>query len=108
LELSDKVLHKISHIDFHVEAGLTATLFEAPNLLQGKLEIPPDHLTACQLENVPTVGNAAGNKVNFLDLTGQPTAPPQVDPGYLVLRFRRILIEFLKRGANISIIRSVV
>ncbi|KAE9369327.1 multicopper oxidase [Stipitochalara longipes BDJ] len=72
------------HIDFHVEAGLTATLFEAPNLLQGKLNIPSDHLKACQLDNTPTVGNAAGNKNNFLDLTGQPTKPPEVDSGSVV------------------------
>ena len=58
-------------------------MFEAPNMLQGKLEIPPDHLKACQLENVPTVGNAAGNKHDFLNLTGQPTSPPEVDPGYV-------------------------
>lgn len=73
-----------SHIDFHVEAGLTATLIEAPDHLQGSLAIPPDHLKACQLSNTPTVGNAAGNKANFLNLKGQALAAPRCDPGHVV------------------------
>jgi iron transport multicopper oxidase len=70
-----------SHIEFHVEAGLTATLIEAPKQLQG-LSIPADHLAACKIDGTPTVGNAAGNSKNFLDLAGQPTAAPRYDIGY--------------------------
>jgi hypothetical protein len=33
-----------SHIEWHVEAGLTATLLEAPDHLQGSLTIPASHL----------------------------------------------------------------
>lgn len=31
-----------SHIEWHVEAGLTAILIEAPDRLQGNLQIPAD------------------------------------------------------------------
>jgi len=72
------------HIDFHVESGLTATLFEAPDHLQGALTIPADHLYVCKLTGTPTVGNAAGNSHNFLNLTGQPTTAAQYDYGSLV------------------------
>jgi len=68
-----------------VEAGLTATLLEAPDHLQGQLTIPPDHLRVCQLDNIATVGNAAGNSVNWLNLTGQPTVAPEYDDGYVFL-----------------------
>lgn len=71
------------HIEFHVEAGLTATLLEAPDHLQGVLEVPADHYAVCRLDGTPTVGNAAGN-TNFLNLTGQPTVAPRYDPGSLV------------------------
>jgi len=71
------------HIEWHVEAGLTATLLEAPNMLQGHLEIPNDHLAVCKAAGTPTVGNAAGNDQNWLDLQGEPTAPPQYDYGSL-------------------------
>ena len=66
-----------------MEAGLTATLFEAPDHLQGHLTIPPSHLKACQQDGTPTKGNAAGNTQNFLDLNGQPTAAPEYDYGYV-------------------------
>jgi iron transport multicopper oxidase len=72
-----------SHIDFHVEAGLTATLLEAPNLLQGNLTIPADHITACRIDKTPYVGNAAGNTANYLNLTGAPTVAPRYDYGYV-------------------------
>lgn len=74
--------HLTSHIDFHVEAGLTATLIEAPDQLQGNLEIPSDMLKICQQTKIPTVGNAAGNTKNWLNLTGAPTVAPEYDYGY--------------------------
>ena len=64
------------HIEFHVEAGLTATMIEAPLQLQQQQKIPAGHLATCKADGVPTAGNAAGNTVNHLDLTGANTAPP--------------------------------
>lgn len=77
-----------------MEAGLTATLLEAPDHLQGQLTIPADHLTVCQHDNIPTVGNAAGNSVNWLNLTGQPTVAPEYDDGYVFLCYLRIYGNF--------------
>ena len=72
-----------SHIEWHVEAGLTATLLEAPDHLPGHLTVPNDHLAACRAAGTLTVGNAAGNDVHWLDLAGEATAPPRYDYGSL-------------------------
>lgn len=65
------------HIEWHVEAGLTATFIEAPTELQAMgLVIPENHKQACKNMNISMVGNAAGNSENWLDLTGEPSVPP--------------------------------
>jgi len=70
------------HIEWHVEAGLTATFIEAPHQLQAQgLTLPQNHIDACKAQGIPTVGNAAGNSQNWLDLTGAPTVPPLQDWG---------------------------
>ncbi|KAI9780633.1 MAG: hypothetical protein M1816_002794 [Peltula sp. TS41687] len=52
-------------------------MVEAPDELQKSFTIPDDHLKVCNDLGIPTKGNAAGNTVNLLDLTGQtaPTSP---------------------------------
>ncbi|KAF2841516.1 multicopper oxidase [Patellaria atrata CBS 101060] len=52
------------HIEFHVEAGMTTTFIEAPELLQtiSHPKIPDDHIQVCKLQNRPTEGNCAGKK----------------------------------------------
>lgn len=49
-------------------------MVEAPDELQKTLRIPDDHIKVCNDLGIPIRGNAAGNTVNVLDLTGQ-TAP---------------------------------
>lgn len=61
-----------------------ATIVEAPLELQKTVQIPKDHLDACAAAGVPTAGNAAGNTVNFLDLTGQPSPPPPLPAGQVI------------------------
>jgi iron transport multicopper oxidase len=63
------------HIEWHVSSGLMATMVEAPLEIQKSLTLPKDHLDACAAGNVPVAGNAAGNKVDWLDLSGE-NAPP--------------------------------
>ncbi len=70
------------HIEWHVASGLIATMIEAPSLLQSSLSIPPDHFDACKAQNIPTVGNAAGNSRDFLDLTGAPAPPGPLPAGF--------------------------
>ncbi|KAE8447937.1 hypothetical protein EG329_010009 [Mollisiaceae sp. DMI_Dod_QoI] len=73
------------HIEWHVDMGLVATIVEIPQELAG-LSIPADHLAACQTQNIPTAGNAAGNTQNFTDLTGANTVPAFPDRGALYPR----------------------
>ena len=63
-------------MDWHVDAGLTATLVTEPKQLQKQQTIPAQSLANCKAQGIPTVGNAAGNSQNFLDLTGQITTCP--------------------------------
>jgi iron transport multicopper oxidase len=61
------------HIEWHMEAGLVATMIEAPERLAQTQSIPRDHLKVCRSQGLPIKGNAAGNTNNWLDLTGAPT-----------------------------------
>ena len=64
------------HIEWHVAAGLSATMVEAPLELQKQQSIPAAQLQTCKSEGIPTLGNAAANTQNPLNLTGANTAPP--------------------------------
>ncbi|OJJ51810.1 hypothetical protein ASPZODRAFT_127944 [Penicilliopsis zonata CBS 506.65] len=70
------------HIDWHLMQGLAMTMVEAPDQMQQRLTIPDDHYAACKAAGVKTEGNAAGNDVDFTDLTGQ-----NVQPGWLPAGF---------------------
>ncbi|KAI1456201.1 multicopper oxidase [Annulohypoxylon moriforme] len=70
------------HIEWHVASGLIATFVEAPLDLQKNLTIPQNHLDACAAQSIPTTGNAAGNTVNYLDLTGEPKSPDPLPEGF--------------------------
>ncbi|KAI1101784.1 putative ferroxidase [Jackrogersella minutella] len=70
------------HIEWHVSSGLIATFVEAPLDLQKNLTIPQEHLDACAAQSIPTAGNAAGNTVNLLDLTGEPKSPDPLPDGF--------------------------
>lgn len=73
------------HIEWHVVMGLLATIVEIPDELNG-MSIPSDHANVCQLQNIPTSGNAAGNTRNFLNLTGANTVPANPNNGYVSSR----------------------
>lgn len=68
------------HIEWHVIMGLIATIVEIPEELRGKT-IPESHQKACDVQKIPTKGNAAGNVNNLLDLTGANTRPKVPDEG---------------------------
>ncbi|KKF95926.1 Iron transport multicopper oxidase FET3 [Ceratocystis platani] len=69
------------HMEWHVHMGGTATFITAPLELQKSLVVPQDHfdMCACGLGK----GNAAGNVVNPLDLTGANDTPMLPDRGAL-------------------------
>ncbi|KAK4042729.1 multicopper like protein [Parachaetomium inaequale] len=70
------------HIEWHVQSGLMATFVESPLDIQRTLFIPADHLAACDKAGVPTAGNAAGNKEDWLDLTGERMPPAPLAEGF--------------------------
>lgn len=70
------------HIEWHVDQGLIATMVEAPLELQKTLTIPQNHLDACNINNIPTAGNAAANTEDFLDLKGANVAPKPLPGGF--------------------------
>ena len=57
-------------------------MIEAPTALQNSLSIPQNHFDACRAQNIPIVGNAAGNDKDFLDLTGFPKPPDTLPEGF--------------------------
>jgi iron transport multicopper oxidase len=56
-------------------------MVEAPLDLQKSLKIPQDHLDVCASQNIATVGNAAGNSADFIDLKGENRAPGRLPDG---------------------------
>jgi iron transport multicopper oxidase len=71
-----------SHLDWHLASGLAVTLVEAPLELQKSLKIPDDHYAACHDSGTPTQGNAAGNTLDLLDLTGENKSPAPLPSGF--------------------------
>ncbi|KAI1129829.1 Cupredoxin [Nemania abortiva] len=70
------------HIEWHVTSGLIATMVEAPLDLQKSLTIPQNHLDVCAAQGIATVGNAAGNTVDYTDLKGQNSPPGRLPDGF--------------------------
>lgn len=70
------------HIEWHIDSGLVVTMVEAPLDLQKTLVIPDDHFAVCEAGGVLDKGNAAGNTVDFFDLTGQNKAVAPLPAGY--------------------------
>jgi iron transport multicopper oxidase len=65
------------HMDWHVEAGLTVTMVEAPDKIQEQeQQFMPQMASLCQAQGIATQGNAMGNVDNWLNLTGELTEPP--------------------------------
>ncbi|KAG0238875.1 hypothetical protein BGW42_000036 [Actinomortierella wolfii] len=62
------------HMEWHVDAGLAATVIEAPEILSnGSYQPIPSHTKQCEALGIPYRGNAAGNE--GLNLTGEFTGP---------------------------------
>ncbi|MCJ1290772.1 hypothetical protein MMC34_002314 [Xylographa carneopallida] len=54
------------HIEWHVAAGLSATMIEAPVALQQRERIPFEGIQLCVQQGTPVGGNALGNSVDWL------------------------------------------
>ena len=68
------------HIEWHVEAGLTVTIIEAPEAFSTFKKPPPQsHYDACAAYPDPSSGNTAGKE--GVDLVGINTEVPIGDEG---------------------------
>ncbi|GME64925.1 putative ferrooxidoreductase protein [Neofusicoccum parvum] len=70
------------HIEWHMDSGLAATMIEAPLQLQSTLQIPENHYQVCNASNTLTSGNAAGNTVDFYDLSGENKSKAPLPAGF--------------------------
>jgi iron transport multicopper oxidase len=70
------------HIEWHMDSGLAATMIEAPSVLQEQTVIPQDFMDLCAAGGTATVGNAAGNTDDYLDLSGQNRMVPWLPSGF--------------------------
>lgn len=92
------------HIEWHLASGLIATMIEAPPLLQSSLSIPADHYEVCKAQNIPIVGNAAGNDKDFLDLTGVPKPPGPLPEGFTPKGIVALVFSILTAFLGIAVI----
>lgn len=70
------------HIEWHMDTGLIATMISSPLQMQKTLTIPEEHKKICADQGISTVGNAAGNTEDYLDLTGQNMMVPPLPSGF--------------------------
>lgn len=106
--MSHECKHCLDHAnDFsrHVASGLIATFIEAPLELQ-KSKIPAEHYELCARNHPPisTVGNAAGNTIDLLDLTGEPAPPDSLPAGFTTKGVFALIISTLNALAMVGII----
>lgn len=64
------------HMEWHVIAGLSATLISSPEIVRATQRMDPNMAKICAARGIPTVGNAAGNTQDYYNLNGQPLQPP--------------------------------
>ncbi|ETS79286.1 hypothetical protein PFICI_09139 [Pestalotiopsis fici W106-1] len=70
------------HIQWHMDSGLAVTFVEAPLEIQQRITVPQDFLDNCAADGVATVGNAAGNTEDYLDLSGQNESVSPLPAGF--------------------------
>ncbi|KAF9944559.1 hypothetical protein BGZ72_002237 [Mortierella alpina] len=61
------------HVEWHLEAGMAATVIEAPEVLSSMLKVDRKYLEQCAALGIPFEGNAAGNQ--GLNMTGENVGP---------------------------------
>lgn len=70
------------HIEWHMDTGLIATMISSPLEMQKTLTIPQEFKQICSDQGISTVGNAAGNTEDYLDLSGQNLMVPPLPAGF--------------------------
>lgn len=90
----------------HVASGLIATFIEAPLELQKTLSIPSEHHSLCARNHPPigTVGNAAGNTIDYMDLRGEPAPPAALPEGFTAKGVIALIVSALNGLAMVAAI----
>lgn len=72
------------HIEWHLEQGLAMVLIEAPEEMQDteSQQLTENFKQVCNNVGVNYTGNAAGNTVNYLDLTGENKQEKALPAGF--------------------------
>ena len=83
-------------------------MIEAPTALQNSLAVPQDHFDACKAQNIPIVGNAAGNDKDFLDLTGVPKPPDRLPEGFTARGIVALAFSILAALLGMAVISWLV
>ena len=69
------------HMEWHVDAGLTATFISAPETVRATQSLNPQMVEICKAGGIAVAGNAAANVEDYHDLHGQVTVPNPVQLG---------------------------
>ncbi|KAF1927115.1 multicopper oxidase [Didymella exigua CBS 183.55] len=94
------------HLEWHMASGLAITLVEAPLTLQQQLggKIPQDHWDVCAKGSVPVSGNAAGNTVDLLDLSGENKSPGYLPAGFTARGIVALVFSCLSAFLGMAVI----
>lgn len=92
------------HIEWHMDSGLVATMVEAPLELQKSLVVPENHYQACRDSNTPYVGNAAGNTVDYTDLSGEPHGPGYIPAGFTAKGYVAMVFSVISAFLGLAVI----
>lgn len=55
---------------------------QAPLSLKRNLKLPQEHYEICKSANIPTIGNAAGNSMDWFNLKGENAPPAPLPAGF--------------------------
>ncbi|KAI9721852.1 MAG: hypothetical protein M1812_002188, partial [Candelaria pacifica] len=79
-------------------------MVESPMELQKSTKLTEDHLKGCKDLGLPTEGNAAGNTVDFLDLTGANKPPAPLPAGFTAKGIVALVFSILSAFIGIAVI----
>jgi len=79
-------------------------MIEAPADLQDTLTVPQNHLDACRSQDIPTVGNAAGNTKDLYDLTGANVSPAPLPGGFTARGIVALIFSCLSAFSGVAVI----
>lgn len=92
------------HIEWHMDSGLASTMVEAPSVLQEQMTVPSDFLDICAAGGIATVGNAAGNTVDYTDTSGEPRMKHFLPSGFTAKGYVALVFSCIAGTLGISTI----